>query len=222
MVRVLLIEDHKPVIRTIKRGLETKGFAVDIATNGEEGDAKARAAVHDIIIFDLTVAKVDAPKLLQSWRRNGHSPYVLTLTPKGYLEHEVLDLGADDYLTKPFEFKVLLARLRALERRCQQNGNQHVLRAHDLEIDTTHRMVKRAGRLIHLTKREFAILEFLGSCRGNVVSRSMIREHLQQDGLTTSNIVEVYIHSLRNKIDRGYEPQLILTRWKQGYLLRGN
>jgi DNA-binding response OmpR family regulator len=222
-VRVLLIEDHRPLARALKQGLEEEGFAVDAAYDGEEGGYKAETAEYDVIILDLMLPKVDGLTLLQRWRRAGVQTHVLLLTAKGSIEDKVrgLDLGADDYLTKPFELGELLARLRALIRRGHQMKDP-VVRVHDLEIDTATRSVKRAGQAVHLTPREYALLEFLAFHRGRVVTRSMIWEHLydEQDE-NTSNVVDVYIRYLRNKIDKGHEPPLILTKWGEGYLLRG-
>jgi DNA-binding response OmpR family regulator len=222
-MRVLLVEDHKPLLRALRQGLEEEGFAVDAAADGEEGDFKARTAEYDVIILDLMLPKVDGLTLLQEWRRAGIKTHVLVLTARGSIDDKVkgLDLGADDYLTKPFELNELIARIRALIRRTHQVKDP-VLRIHDLEIDTAARTIKRAGKLIHLTPREFALLEFLAFHRGKVVSRSMIWEHLydEQDE-NTSNVVDVYIRYLRNKIDKGFNPALILTRWGEGYLLRG-
>src|SRR6516162_2785361 len=224
LVRVLLIEDHKPMLRALKQGLEEEGFAVDVAADGEEGDYKARTAEYDVIILDLMLPKEDGLSLLQRWRRDGIKTHVLVLTARGSIEDKVkgLDLGADDYLTKPFELEELLARLRALIRRRHQVKDP-VLRVHDLEIDTAARTVKRAGQSIYLTPREYALLEFLAFHQGKVATRSMIWEHLydEQDE-NTSNVVDVYIRYLRNKIDKGFEPPLIQTRWGEGYLLRSS
>jgi DNA-binding response OmpR family regulator len=222
-VRVLLIEDHKPLVRALKQGLEEEGFAVDVAYDGEVGAYKARTADYDVIILDLMLPKEDGLSLLQRWRRAGLNTHVLVLTARSSIEDKVrgLDLGADDYLTKPFQLEELLARLRALIRRGHQVKDP-VLRVHDLEIDTAARSVKRGGQPIHLTPREFSLLQFLAFHRGKVVSRSLIWEHLydEQDE-NTSNVVDVYIRYLRNKIDKGYDPPLILTRWGEGYMLRG-
>jgi DNA-binding response OmpR family regulator len=223
-MRVLLVEDHKPLVRALKQGLEEEGFAVDTAADGQEADFKARTAEYDVLILDLMLPKEDGLSLLQRWRKDGLKTHVLILTARGSIEDKVkgLDLGADDYLIKPFELEELLARLRALIRRRHQVKDP-VLRVHDLEIDTAARTVKRAGTSIYLTPREYALLEFLAFHRGKVATRSMIWEHLydEQDE-STSNVVDVYIRYLRNKIDKGFEPPLILTRWGEGYMLRGD
>src|ERR1041384_4708659 len=223
-LRILLIEAHTPLVRALKQGLEEEGFAVDVALDGEEGDYKARSAEYDVIVLDVMLPKEDGVSLLQRWRPAGVKSPVLMLTARSGIEDKVrgLDLGADDYLTKPFQLEELLARLRALLRRGHQVKDP-VLRIHDLEIDTAARTVKRAGQSIHLTPREYALLEFLAFHRGKVATRSMIWEHLydEQDE-STSNVVDVYIRYLRNKIDKGFDPPLILTRWGEGYMLRGD
>jgi DNA-binding response OmpR family regulator len=222
-MRVLLVEDHKPLVRALRQGLEEEGFAVDTALDGEEADYKARTANYDVIILDLMLPKEDGTSLLQKWRRAGIGTHVLVLTARGSVEDKVkgLDLGADDYLTKPFQLEELLARLRALIRRSHQVKDP-VLRLHDMEIDTAARTVKRGGKPIKLTPKEYQLLEFLAFHPGKVVSRSMIWEHLYDEhDENTSNVVDVYIRYLRNKIDQGFEPALILTRWGEGYMLRG-
>jgi len=223
LMRVLLVEDHKPLSRALRQGLEEENFAVDLAEDGEEADVKARSTDYDVIILDLMLPKIDGLTLLQRWRKGGLKTHVLVLTARGTVEDKVkgLDCGADDYLTKPFELEELLARLRALIRR-EHHVKDPVLRIHDLEIDTAGRNVKRGGTSIPLTPREYALLEFLAFHRGKVATRSMIWEHLydEQDE-STSNVVDVYIRYLRNKIDKGYDPPLILTRWGEGYMMRG-
>jgi DNA-binding response OmpR family regulator len=222
-VRVLLVEDHKPLAKALKRGLEEEGFAVDSAEDGAEADFKAGGASYDVIILDLMLPKIDGLTLLQKWRTAGVKTHILLLTAKDTTEDKVkgLDLGADDYLTKPFQLEELLARLRALVRRSHQIKDP-ILRVHDLEIDTAARTVKRNGQMIHLTPREFALLQFLAFHRGKVVTRTMIWEHLYDEyDENTSNVVDVYIRYLRTKIDKGFDKPLILTRWGEGYMLRG-
>ena len=221
-MRLLLVEDHKPLVRALRQGLEEEGLAVDVALDGEEADFKARGTEYDAIVLDIMLPKKDGLSVLKEWRKDGIQTHVLMLTARGTLDDKVrgLDTGADDYLTKPFELEELLARLRALIRRGHQVKDP-VLRVCDLEIDTAARTVKRGGQPIHLTPREYALLEFLAFHRGKVATRSMIWEHLydEQDE-STSNVVDVYIRYLRNKIDKGFDPPLILTRWGEGYLLR--
>ena len=223
-MRILLVEDNKPLVRALKQGLEEEGFAVDVAYDGEEGAYKAQTVDYDVIILDIMLPKEDGLSLLQRWRKAGMKAHILVLTARDRIEDKVrgLDMGADDYLTKPFQLEELLARLRALVRRGHQVKSP-VLRVHDLEIDTAARTVQRAGKSIALTPREYALLEFLAFHRGKVVTRSMIWEHLydEQDE-NTSNVVDVYIRYLRNKIDKGFATPLIMTRWGEGYLLRGD
>jgi DNA-binding response OmpR family regulator len=222
-MRILLIEDYKQMVRALKKGLEEEGFAVDVALDGEEGGYKAETAEYDVIILDLMLPKEDGLSLLKRWRNKGLKSHVLVLTARSSIEDKVtgLDLGADDYMTKPFQLEELLARLRALIRR-GHNVKDPIIRIHDMELDTNARTVKRSGRSIHLTPREYALLEFLSFHRGKVVTRSMIWEHLYDEhDENTSNVVDVYIRYLRNKIDKDFSPALIMTRWGEGYMLRG-
>jgi DNA-binding response OmpR family regulator len=222
-MRVLIVEDHRPLLRSLRQGLEEEGFAVDTAEDGEEADIKARSTSYDVIVLDVMLPKIDGLTLLRKWRREGINTYVLILTARETTDDKVrgLDSGADDYMTKPYQLTELLARLRALIRREHQIKDP-VIRIHDLEIDTASRMVKRGGNSIALTPREYALLEFLAFHRGKVVTRRMIWDHLydEQDE-STSNVVDVYIRYLRNKIDKNFEPPLILTRWGEGYMMRG-
>lgn len=222
-MRVLLIEDHRPLVRVLTRGLEEEGFAVDVSEDGEDGDFKARSTEYDAIILDVMLPKIDGMTLLEKWRADGITTHVLMLTARGNVEDKVrgLNIGADDYLVKPFELDELLARLRALIRRRHQVKTP-VLKVLDLEIDTAARSVTRSGQVINLTPKEYALLEFLAYHRGKVVTRTMIWDHLYDEkSENTSNVVDVYIRYLRNKIDKGYDPPLILTRWGEGYMMRG-
>jgi DNA-binding response OmpR family regulator len=196
---------------------------VDVAYDGEDGNHKALSGSYDVIILDIMLPKQDGLTLLRHWRRKGLETHVLLLTALDTTEDKVkgLDIGADDYLTKPFELEELLARLRALIRRKHQVKDP-VLRIFDLEIDTAARVVRRGGKDIRLTPKEYNLLQFLAFHRGAVVTRSMIWEHLYDEyDENTSNVVDVYIRYLRNKIDKDFSPPLILTRWGEGYMMRG-
>jgi DNA-binding response OmpR family regulator len=221
-MRALLVEDHRPLVRTLRQALEEEGFAVDIAAEGREADLRVQGSTYDVIVLDLMLPGEDGLSLLRRWRRGGLESHVLILTARGTVDDKVrgLDAGADDYLSKPFELDELMARLRALVRRGHQVKDP-VLRVGDLEIDTAARAVRRGGREIHLTPREFALLQFLAFHAGKVVTRTMIWEHLYDEAEeTTSNVVDVYIRYLRNKIDKGFDRPLIVTRWGEGYMLR--
>ena len=222
-MRILLIEDQIPLIKALRQGLEEEGFAVDTATDGDEGDAKARTTPYDVIVLDIQLPKVDGLTLLKRWRAGGINTHVLMLTARGTTEDKIagLNSGADDYLTKPFELDELLARLRALIRRGHQKKDPFI-RVHDLTIDTAARSVSRGTKKVSLTPREYALLEFLAFHAGTVVTRTMIWEHLYDEyDENTSNVVDVYIRYLRNKIDKGFENALIMTKWGEGYMLRG-
>jgi DNA-binding response OmpR family regulator len=222
-VRILLVEDQLTIMRPLRQMLEEEGFAVDGATDGEDADVKARTTSYDVIVLDIMLPKVDGLTLLKRWRSSGISTHVLMLTAKGTTHDKVigLDSGADDYLAKPFEVNELLARVRALIRRGHQKKDPHI-RVHDLIIDTAARSVSRGDKKIPLTPREYALLEFLAFHAGSVVTRTMIWEHLYDEyDENTSNVVDVYIRYLRNKIDKGFELPLILTKWGEGYMLRG-
>jgi DNA-binding response OmpR family regulator len=221
-MRVLLVQDHKPLVRSLRHALKEEGLAVDVALDGDEADYKARTAGYDAILLEMLLPKTDGLTLLKGWRRSGLKTHVLMLTECASTHDKVrgLDSGADDYVTKPFQLAELLARLRALIRR-SHDVKDPVIRIHDLEIDTAARAVKRAGQPIRLTSREYTLLEFLAFHRGRAVSRSMIWEHLYNEHYeSTSNVVDVFIRHLRNKIDRGFEPPLIQTRWGEGYVLQ--
>lgn len=222
-MRVLLVEDHKPLARSLRRGLEEEGYAVDLAEDGEVADYKARATSYDVIILDIMLPKIDGLTLLKKWREAGNKTHIIMLTAKDGTADKIngLDTGADDYMTKPFQLEELLARLRALLRR-QHQIKDPIIRVHDLEIDTAARSVKRSAAAIHLTPREFGLLQLLALHAGKVVTRTMIWNHLYDEfDENTSNVVDVYIRYLRTKIDKGYETPLIHTRWGEGYMLRG-
>jgi len=222
-MRILLVEDQLSILKPMRQLLEEEGFAVDAATDGEDADAKARTTAYDVIVLDIMLPKVDGLTLLKRWRGSGLSTHVLMLTARGTTDDKIegLDSGADDYLAKPFDVNELLARIRALIRRSHQKKDPY-MRLHDLIIDTAARSVSRGDKKVSLTPREYALLEFLAFHAGSVVTRTMIWEHLYDEyDENTSNVVDVYIRYLRNKIDKGFELPLILTKWGEGYMLRG-
>jgi DNA-binding response OmpR family regulator len=219
--RVLLIDVHKPLLRALNHGLEDVGLAVESIASGS-GNLKASAADHDIMVLDWMVAPEDGPRLLQEWRAVGLAAEILVLTAKDCVQDRVkgLDLGADDCLARPFHLSELIARVRALVRRRRRQTPDPLLRVEDLEIDATMRAVKRGGQYIALTPREFDLLLLLARNEGTVVTRTTILNHLYPDrGDNHSNVVDVYIRYLRAKIDTGFRPKLITTRWGEGYLL---
>jgi len=220
-MRVLIIEDYGPLRRALCNGLREVGFAVDASSDGQEGLWYAQSNEYDVIVLDLMLPKIDGLTILKRLREAGRSMHILILTARDAVEDRVrgLDLGADDYLVKPFAFEELLARVRALVRR-EYKAKSPVIRVADLEIDTARRLVRRAGERIDLTAREYALLEFLALRAGQVVTRTEIWEHLYDfDSCAQSNVVDVYVGYLRKKIERPGLPRLIHTRRGQGYVL---
>lgn len=213
-----------PLQHAVRQGLEEAGFAVDVASDGQEALWFARSGDYDAIILDLMLPKVDGLRVLTLLRQGGSAAHALILTAKDTIEDRVkgLDLGADDYLVKPFAMEELLARVRALVRR-KYNTKDPMIRIADLQINTATHAVERSGRQIELTAREYALLEFLAVRAGEVVSRTAILEHLYDfDAAAESNVVDVYIGYLRKKIEREGLPPLIHTRRGEGYVLRGS
>lgn len=221
-MRVLLVEDHLPLMKSLRQGLEEEGFAVDAAIDGEDADVKCRSTAYDAVVLDIMLPKIDGLTLLKRWRADGIAAHVLLLTAKGSVADQVagLDTGADDYLVKPVEVDVLFARLRAILRR-GHGQKDPILRCYDLEIDTAAHLVRRRGQMIDLTATEYRFLELLALNRGKVVTHDMFVEHLYDEyDDVTRNLVAVYIRYLRRKIDHGFDPPLILTRRAEGYMLR--
>jgi DNA-binding response OmpR family regulator len=221
-MRVLLVDSSVPLVGALRRGLESEGYVVDAAHDGDESNRKVQTNTYDVIVLDTQLPHRDGLSLLRGWRRTGLQSHVLILTARGTTADKVkgLNIGADDYLTKPFRLEEFQARLRALVRRAY-HAKDPVLRTHDLEIDTGARCARRGGKEIRLTSREFDLLHFLALHQGQVVTRAMILQHLYDpNDNVTSNVVDVFIGYLRHKIDRGFQPPLILTRRGEGYLLR--
>jgi len=221
-MRILVIEDEKKVARFIKKGLGEEGYAVDLAFDGEEGLARVLDQVHDLIILDIALPKMDGLQLLKKLREKKVPTPVLLLTVRATIEDKVLglDSGADDYLTKPFAFQELLARIRALLRRKAEAGPP-LLQVEDLVLDPARHLVNRGGEKIDLTSKEFALLEYLMRNAGRVLTRAMISEHVwNYDFDTETNVIDVYVNYLRRKIDSGGEKKLIHTIRGSGYVLK--
>ena len=218
-MRLLLVEDEKKVADFVARGLRAERFAVDIAPDGDTGWQMASVLDYDLVILDLMLPGLPGTELLQRLRGNGKNCAVLVLTARDSTRDKVdnFEAGADDYLTKPFAFAELLVRVKALLRRPPPD-RAHVLRVGDLEIDRLTQQVRRAGKRIELTAKEYALLEYLAAHTGRVLSRTMIVEHVWDqsfEGLT--NIVDVYVRHLREKIDDPHEKKLIRTIRGVGY-----
>jgi len=220
-MRVLLVEDFPPLARSLAQGLREAGYAVDVAADGEEALAHAKATPYDGILLDLMIPKVEGLTVLKSLRAGGSPAGVVVLTARDQVADRVagLDLGADDYLPKPFSFEELLARLRAVIRRRYQ-APSNVFRVDDLEVDAAARAVRRAGRSILLSAREYGLLEYLAMRRGQVVTRAEIHDHVYDFAAEPgSNVVDVYVGYLRKKIDEGHAVKLIQTHRGLGYSL---
>ena len=220
-MRILVVEDEVVLADGIRRGLETEGFAVDLAHDGVDGLWRAREHAYDAIVLDLMLPGINGYRVCATLREEGNWTPVLILTAKeGDLdEAEALDTGADDYLTKPFAHVVLVARLRALLRRGRP-PRPTVLEAGDLALDPATRRVTRAGVAVPLTPRETSLLEFLLRHRGDVVAKRQILDHVWDDDFDGDpNIVEVYVRHLRNKLDRPFGRAAIETVRGAGYRL---
>ena len=221
-MRILLVEDEKDLAMIVKQGLEEEGYVVEVAHDGEEGLYMAENYAADVVILDIMLPKLDGLSVLTSMRKKGINTPVLMLTARDALIDKIkgLDTGADDYLTKPFVFGELLARVRSMIRR-KTTVKEAVIRIADLEVDTASHEVKRGGAAISLSAKEYALLEYLAYKKNTVVSRSDIIEHIyHEDSDMDSNVVDVYINYLRNKVDKGFDRKLIQTVRGAGYILK--
>ena len=220
-MRVLVVEDHPSLARSVASGLRDEGYAVDLTFDGNEALHLAASNPYDAVVLDLMLPGRDGFAIIQSLRRRDVGTPILCLTARDGVTDRVkgLDLGADDYLVKPFAWEELLARVRSLVRRGHGQRSATIV-VGDLEIDTARKSARRGSVAIELSAREYALLEYLAHRQGQVVSRSDIWEHLyDQHDETTSNVVDVYIGYLRSKIDKEFPTKLIHTRRGQGYLL---
>lgn len=220
-MRVLAVEDEHKITAFIKRGLEENAYAVDVAYDGEEGYDWARSFDYDFIILDVMLPKMDGISLCRRLRQEGNRANILMLTARDSIDDRVagLDAGADDYLVKPFAFRELLARLRALARRGSEQRTT-VLQVGDLRLDLMTHQAERGGHKTDLTAKEFALLELLMRHPNQVLSRTIIAEHVwDYDFYSQSNVVDVYIRYLRRKIDDPFPEKMILTVRGMGYRL---
>ena len=220
-MRILVAEDHPSLARSIANGLREEGYAVDLSMDGDEAYHLAKVNPYDCIVLDLMLPKRDGFNIITNLRRSGVSTPVICLTARDAIDDRVkgLDLGADDYLVKPFAWEELVARVRSLVRRGHEQSSS-TLTVGDLEVDTAKKSVRRGDRQIDLSAREYSLLEYLAHRQNQVVSRTDIWEHLwDEHDEVSSNVVDVYIGYLRNKIDKEFGSKLIHTRRGQGYML---
>ncbi len=222
-MKILIIEDEKRLAQLLKKGLEENSFTVDLSHDGEEGLYMAETYPYDAILLDIMLPGIDGLEILKTLRNKEIDLPVLIITARGEVEERIkgLNIGADDYIAKPFDFSELLARLRSVIRRSKGKPSPLIV-INDLSIDSNGRTVARAGQEISLSAREFALLEYLALNAGRVVSRTELVEHIYAtDADWDSNVIDVYISYLRNKIDRGFDKPLIHTKRGAGYLLKG-
>lgn len=223
-MRLLVVEDEKKVAGFIKKGLEEEGYAVDVALDGEFGLTMAYDGIHDLIILDINLPGMDGLSVLRELRGRKVSTPVLLLTVRANIEDKVLglDSGADDYLTKPFAFQELVARVRALLRR-RADAKHPVLQLADLTLDPARRVVFRGDQKVDLTTKEYALLDYFMRNKGRVLTRTMIAEHVwDYDFDPETNVIDVYVNYLRRKIDSNSEQKLIHTVRGVGYVLKGD
>ena len=219
-MRILLVEDEPRVARFIAKGLREQSYAVDIAGDGDAALYKAEIDDYDLIVLDVMIPLRDGFEVCRELRRQRITTPVLMLTARDAVNDRVagLDAGADDYLSKPFDFKELLARLRALLRR-RESLRTEALRVDDLTINTTNHTVERSGRNISLTAKEYSLLEFFALNAGKLVGRDEIGRHVWDENFDPfSNVIDVYVRRLRKKIDEGSNRPLIHTRRREGYV----
>ncbi len=217
-MRILIIEDDEILANTLKEGLSEEGYAVDVAYSGDDGLYMAKTMPYDVILLDLMLPEIDGFTILERLRKEGIDTPVLILTAKDSIDDKVggLDRGADDYITKPFEFSELLARIRALIRRASGNRNP-VIKIRDITIDTASHEVYKNGERISLSTKEYNILLYLVANRGKVVTRDELMEHVYDwEKSIESNVIDVYINFLRKKLSK----DLIETVRGAGYIIR--
>jgi len=221
-MRILLVEDEEALAYIIRKGLEEEGYVVDLAGNGEDGLFMARYEPSDLMVLDIMLPVIDGLTILRKVRQAGIRTPVIMLTARDSIMDKVtgLDSGADDYLTKPFLFEELLARIRALLRRGSEVCSS-VIEIDDLRLDMASHEVTRAGRPIILTSKEYSLLEYMALNSNRVVSRTMLSEHIYNEEFDLdSNVIDVFINRLRNKVDKEFAKKIIHTVRGAGYILK--
>jgi DNA-binding response OmpR family regulator len=222
-MRVLVVEDEKKVAAFVKRALQAEGFAVDAVHNGEEGLSLALTTPYDVIVLDIMLPGRDGLSILRELRNKSVPTPVMLLSARGQVDERIdgLNAGADDYLAKPYVLGELVARVRALVRRAGGETKSVVLQLADLTLDTVTREVKRAGKAIELSAREYALLEYLLRSQGRVCGRMQILEKVwDYDFDPGTNLIDVYVRRVRDKIDEGFSPPLLHTVRGVGYVMK--
>lgn len=225
-MKILIVEDEQKVVEFLKKGLEELGYDTDVAYDGQMGEKLALREHYDIILLDVIIPGINGIELCKRIRTKNDQVPILMLTALGTTEDKIdgFDAGADDYLVKPFEFKELVARIKALTKRA--SGVVHssnIIKSGDLELHLDKKIAKRSGKIIELTAKEFALLEYFMRNKGKVVSRVDISEKVWDISFDTgTNIVDVYVNILRKKIDKDFETKLIHTRVGMGYIFDEN
>jgi DNA-binding response OmpR family regulator len=223
-VHILVVEDEKRLANLVRRALEEESHVVDISYDGVEALDMAEATDYDLIVLDLMLPHMDGIEICRRLRQKGNDVRILMLTARDAVDDRVqgLEAGADDYLIKPFSFSELLARIKALSRRQIQAQPELEIQSGDLVLDLARREARRDGQVIELTAKEFQLLEYLMRNAGHVLTRTQILDHVWGYNFDSfSNVVDIYVHYLRNKIDRGFEEPMIRTVRGVGYSLKG-
>ena len=224
MIKILLIEDEPKTVQSLKQGLEENNYDVSIAYDGQMGKQLALANAYQLIVSDVIIPGINGLDLCRQLRALGIQTPILMLTALSTTDDKLngFEAGADDYLPKPFDFKEFLARVKALIKRSNQTILEaQILKFADLEMDLTSSLVSRAGQLIHLTSKEFQLLEYLLRNQEKVISKAEIAENIWEvEDENSSNLIEVYVNYLRKKVDKGFSSKLIHTQFGMGYILR--
>lgn len=222
-MKILIVEDEKRLAGLMKKGLEEHAFIVDLAHDGEEGLYMAENIPYDAVLLDIMLPIMDGLTILETLRTRKCDVPVLMITAQGEIENRIkgLNFGADDYIVKPFDFNELIARLRTVIRRSKGKSSS-LIEIGDMTIDTNSRTVSRGGEQINLSATEYNLLEYLAVNSDRVISRTELTEHIYDtDFERDSNVIDVYVNHLRNKLDKGFERRMIQTVRGAGYMLKG-